>query len=373
MSDRRASGKHRKVKAKDASKSGARVPAAESRSQPVKPRQTAATTSQQESSRKAVRALHAMEKKRAQAAKKGREPEPARDVKASKAAHGKKERKPKVKPEPARQPRREPPRSRAAEQAPQILAQDAPSSRHTKLSSRTRRRRWAAIALICLLAVVALLGSLYYFTGLFHVKEIEVTGCVHLNPDYIRALSGIGSDTRYFGVNGDEVEKALKSEFWVASVTIRRKLPLKLVIQVKERQPWASVTMIGRLFSVDSSGVVLEELPAADPMLPMILGLPSKPVTPGDSVEDDLFSNCRTVLASLPQSLHARFASIASTPTGEVTLITQEGMQIIYGTTADEQTKNEAIRALLQDPGVDLATLAYLDVSVPDHPVIKPR
>ncbi len=227
--------------------------------------------------------------------------------------------------------------------------------------------------LLCLLALVALLGSLYYFTGLFHVKDIEVTGCTHLNPDYIRALSGISRDTRFFGVNAGEVEKALKSEFWVESVTIQRKLPLKLVIRVKERQPWALVPMVGRLFSVDVSGVVLEELAAAGPALPMILDLPPRAVTPGDSVAGAQFQTCADVLLSMPVDLTGRFLSVSSTVSGEVTLVTQEGMRVIYGTATDEQTKNLAIRALLQEPGANPAGLEYLDVSVPDRPVIKPR
>ncbi len=372
MNERRASGRHRKVKAKAGGKAKATRTPEQKRLASAKPGRAAEATSKPQSSRQAVRELHASEKKRASRAKKGLEPEPVIAPQAAPPPRTKKSRKPKAPPE-APTSRRESPRRRAVSAKPQILAQEAFRDRHAKPSGRIRRRRWVVGTLIGILAIVALLGSLYYFTGIFYVKEIEVTGCNHLNPDYIRALSGISTETRFFGVNGGEVEKALKSEFWVESVTIKRKLPLKLILQVKERTPWASVTMIGRLFSVDSSGIVLEELPAPDPALPMILGLSSRPVTPGDSVDDEIFATCRGVLQSLPQALHARFASLASTPSREVTLVTLEGMQIIYGTPTDEQTKNEAIRALLQDPAVDLAGLEYLDVSVPDHPVIKPR
>lgn len=292
------------------------------------------------SNQQAVRELRAAEKKRARLAKKGltRESE-----KASKRA---------------RYPE-------AAQRG---------SARRAAEPLRRTRARWKPVSvLICLLAMAGLAGGLYYGTGLFHVREIEVAGCSRLDPNYIRALSGIDRETRFFGVNGGEVAKALKSEFWVESVSVKRKLPLKLVIQVKERQPWASVPMVGRLFSVDINGVVLEELPSADPALPMMLDLPYRAVAPGDSLQGEQFKTCVDLLLAMPVEVQGRFLSISSTPDQEVTMVTHEGMQVIYGTPSDEETKNKAIKALLQDPGVNLAELAYLDVSEPDHPVIKPR
>lgn len=362
MNEKRGkSDNHRKTKsnARAASKSDSKrkpEPKADSKRTPKTKTRSEPTP---KSNRQAMRELHAAEKKRARRAKKGLSPEP--------------ERKPK-------RARRSKPAKR--DSAPQTVLRENPTAvdqrhRHARRApapKRKTRARWKpALFILCLVALAGLLGGLYYGTDLFHVRDIEVTGCSHLNPDYIRALSGINRDTRFFGVNAGEVEKSLQSEFWVESVSIKRKLPLRLVIHVKERQPWASVPMVGRLFSVDVSGVVLEELPAADPVLPLILDLPPRAVTPGDSVEGEQFQTCVDVLLAMPAELHGRFASISSTPNQEVTLVTREGMQVIYGSPSEEETKNQAVKALLQDPGVNIAGLAYLDVSVPDHPVIKPR
>ncbi len=354
-------GKHRKAKPEPVPKKRKAPKATKETTAKPAPRPTKEPKPQ--SHRQAVRELHAAEKKRAQRAKKGLPPEPVPVASPPKKEKKDKKRRKEKAPVPSPERRRPTPE-------PEILAQ---AEHHTGPSRHVRVRRRLFFLLLGLLLIVALLGSLYYFTGIFHVKDIEVTGCVHLNPDYIKALSGVSADSRFFGVNGGEVEKALKSEYWVESVSIKRELPLKLIIQVKERQPWASITMINRVFSVDIHGVVLEELPAVDPALPMIAGMTSRPVTPGDSVRDEAFDTCAGVLASMPQELNGRFSWISTTPSREINMATQEGMMIIYGTPTDEKTKNEAIRAVLQDPGMTLTSLEYLDVSVPDHPVIKPR
>ncbi len=317
------------------------------------------------SDRSALRELHSAERKRAKQAKKAKKakgltPEPVTSGKKERARAAEAARRP------ARTTERRPVETAAHRLPDAVGARNGPSR-------RVRLRRRLFLFVIGLLLMIALLGCLYYFTGIFHVRDIEVTGCVHLNPDYVRALSGISRDMRFFGVSAGEVREALASEYWVESVTIQKKLPLKLVIRVKERTPWASVTFAGRLFSVDVNGIILEELPAADPALPQVLGLPSRAVTPGDSIAGEQFSSCVIVLTSLRETLCGRFLSISCNAGGELTLMTQEGMQVFYGTLSDQDVKNRAIEAVMEDPAVNLSGLEYLDVSVPDHPVIKPR
>lgn len=235
-----------------------------------------------------------------------------------------------------------------------------------------RLRRFAFFFLLGALVAVGVLTALYYQTELFGVRQVEVRGCNRVDPEYVRSLSGISSATRWLGLDAEGTERAIASEHWIKDVDVSRAFPLKVVITVTERLAAVRVASAGRWYTVDGDGMVLEEMPAADAVLIAVQELPWLNLVAGDRIEDEEFALVMDLLAGMPPELQAMLATAGIDDAGSFRLQLRTGTEVLFGPPDEVEQKQQVIQAILQDTGIDCSTLQYIDVRLPEHPVIKP-
>jgi len=82
---------------------------------------------------------------------------------------------------------------------------------------------------------------------------------------------------------------------WVEDVTLRRMLPSRVDVAIRERRPLGIGRVAGTLYLVDAHGVVIDEYGPkyGDFDLPIIDGLSGKPTAEGNAVDEG-----RTLLAA---------------------------------------------------------------------------
>lgn len=131
------------------------------------------------------------------------------------------------------------------------------------------------------LPVVMVMAALYMISGIaktiFQVRNVVITGNAHLTDEELKNMAGLGADENLLSVSGRKMTLKIMESPWIRSVVVRKEFPDRLLINIRENEPFALLDMEGKLFIVDDKGVMLEELKdIAVPFLPVILSDPYK-------------------------------------------------------------------------------------------------
>lgn len=130
-----------------------------------------------------------------------------------------------------------------------------------------------------MLPVILVVAALYMVSGIvktmFQVRGVVITGNEHLTDEELKSMAGLKTDENLISVSGRKISLKMMESPWIRSVAVRKEFPDRLLINIREAEPFALLDMKGKLFIVDDRGVMLEELrDIAIPFLPIILSNP---------------------------------------------------------------------------------------------------
>jgi cell division protein FtsQ len=122
----------------------------------------------------------------------------------------------------------------------------------------------------------------------FAVHDVVVRGRTRLAPDEIRTLAGIEPGISIWDVDCHAAEERLLARPWVRSATVRRELPHRVVIQLREERPVAILAVASRradpvLYFVARHGRLFGVARGDARDFPFITGLTPADVTGGDA------------------------------------------------------------------------------------------
>lgn len=146
-------------------------------------------------------------------------------------------------------------------------------------------------------------GSLFFSRNpKFELRNINVTSDGRLPPDFFCERAGLKTGINLFSIDFDEVRRKLEEVPLVESVTIERKLPDTLNVNITERVAMAQIrwSTRGLPFLVDRFGVVLP-MTRSGQSLPLIEGLKLEKLRPGDRVDNPGIRQCLDILAAVEQ------------------------------------------------------------------------
>lgn len=127
---------------------------------------------------------------------------------------------------------------------------------------RRRRVKGRAVRLVALLGVALLtvMFSFVYNVEAFRVKVVEVSGVERVSAEKIYGDSEVVIGDSLINLStGDMRENILMKQPLVKEAEIKRVIPSKVKIEVRERQPFAYVTNRKQFYLVDREAVVLEK------------------------------------------------------------------------------------------------------------------
>lgn len=162
---------------------------------------------------------------------------------------------------------------------------------------RSRRQKTAAI----LVVLVALVGTawavkvgadhvadrLWVRNERFWLENLVVRSDGRLRADHVRQYARIQEGMGLFEFSLADVRSALLSIPIVESVSLERRLPDTLIVEIRERVPVARLQAESPrfLFSIDRHGVLLAPAPQ-DSTLPLITGVAREGLRPGTEMSD---------------------------------------------------------------------------------------
>lgn len=239
----------------------------------------------------------------------------------------------------------------------------APGSRaaaeHSKAAYR-RRRLLALGLLVVLLAAGGLLGgrALLLHVGRFQVRQIAVTGAGSVDPELVRAASGVRLGEPLLAVDTGAVRRRVAAIPAVAQVDVSRDWPSTLRVAVTERVPVALAASASGPVLVDATGLAYQAAPSPPPPLPR---LAANRVAPDDPATRAGLA----VLAALSPQLRGQVQVVTAAGPEDVSLKLAGGKQVRWGSPDGAARKAAVLAALLTQPGT------LYDVSAPDLPTVR--
>lgn len=112
----------------------------------------------------------------------------------------------------------------------------------------------------------------------FITRHIDVAGNVRLSRDMVLQYGGLGEGDNSLAVSIGDVERNLRDTPWVEEVSVKRLLPDRFVIKIKERMPSFWVRKDDGLFYANEKGDIIAPVESRN-----FLSLPTLHIMPGAS------------------------------------------------------------------------------------------
>ena len=142
------------------------------------------------------------------------------------------------------------------------IQRDEKEKRQAMKMEKKRKRRNKKIKKILKIVVLLLIiigGTTFAMVSpIFNIKDIKVLNNEKIASDTIISLSGLTSSQNIFRFSNSQVENQIKENPYIETVTINRKLPSTIEIEVTEREHDYSVSFMGKYAYLNKQGYILE-------------------------------------------------------------------------------------------------------------------
>jgi cell division protein FtsQ len=136
----------------------------------------------------------------------------------------------------------------------------------------------ASAALLCVWGLVRYTRT----SPRFAIKSIVTHGNVHRSPEDIARTGGITVESNIFATDLEAAQTRLLADPWVEKITLRRKLPGAVLIDLVEREAHALIAIGSDLYLATRQGDLFKKYEPGDPYdLPIVSG-----IRPDDVAED---------------------------------------------------------------------------------------
>jgi cell division septal protein FtsQ len=154
------------------------------------------------------------------------------------------------------------------------------------------RHAWLVFRIVTVLGLALYGGwrgtALVLGAPALQVSRITVRGHERLSSGEVLALVDGLRGTNILTVDLDQLQNRLLASSWVEEAHIRRILPSRVEIRVRERRPIGIGRLARSLYLIDASGVVIDEYGPnyAELDLPIIDGLAARPSAGASAVDE---------------------------------------------------------------------------------------
>jgi cell division protein FtsQ len=219
------------------------------------------------------------------------------------------------------------------------------------------------------LAVGAYVGARN--TGVFAVRTLEIRGGTEAVRAEVRAALAPDLGTSLLRIDGSNIESRLAPLPDVHSFHYDRSFPHTLRVVIRRERPVLVVRRGAGAFLVAASGRVLR--PLAHPLLshlPRLWLTKDVAVRVGDPLPPGAAA-AATALAPLEGAPLPGAVKLVRGGAKELTLVLGGGLEVRLGDAGDLRLKLAIARRILRTTGAAAAGQGYLDVSVPERPVLS--
>jgi cell division protein FtsQ len=228
--------------------------------------------------------------------------------------------------------------------------------------------------------VVSILSGFILSLPIWQIQKVVVTGNVYITEDKIINTAKVPLSENLFLVDLDEVKAKFSKVVQIKSIKIKRRLPATVVIEVVERKPFA-IAVIGHATTlIDDDGYIiarqslissLYQLNVAD--YPVIRGIDIKSLEGGKRLNESDRRFVKDALQMFGRFIALNQVQLEVGRRDDMVVFLQDVIRVKIGDSNDIEKKIKVTKALLDSVQGKIDKVAYIDVRIPDDPVVKFR
>jgi cell division protein FtsQ len=221
----------------------------------------------------------------------------------------------------------------------------------------------------------ALAGSAYAAaleTSMFAVQTLQIIGGSPSVQDELRRALAPELGRSLLQVNATDIDRRVASLADVVGVTFDRRFPHTLRLRITPERP---VLLVRRgkdgTWLVSARGRVMRELRTPKlSSLPRVWVPASTAVTVGETLSAKDGGLAAAAVAAVARKAFPAPVRFVRESGSELTLVLSSGLEVRLGSVGDLRLKLAIARRILQAVKADATSTGYVDVSVPERPVI---
>jgi cell division protein FtsQ len=234
---------------------------------------------------------------------------------------------------------------------------------------------YSALRMVRFLAAVSTLCAVAAFPGsaLFDLESVSVRGNAAVSAAEVRRLIGIAPGDSAFRVNASQIRERLRSDPRVEDTSVSLEFPHRLTLSVRERAPVAALRVRHGYVLLAADGVAISRATGPGPYLPLQVTRLRAPWVPLGTVVP--WADVRlgaTVAGALPDPLRQEVAGLQVDGSGEVVLLTIEGVVVRVGGADGILARLAAVPDVLAAVRARGMRVEYVDLRFPGSVVVKP-
>lgn len=239
---------------------------------------------------------------------------------------------------------------------------------------RRRKKKRLIKRMIVFLVILVITGIILCLKlPYFNIVRIDVINNKLVTKEEINKLADVRLGKNIFLTNTKQIENKVLSCSYISKVSIKRKFPSTITLDVKERVPELYIAQDKNYILLDSEGYVLDSVESIENMnLIQFSGLDFNSIVKGKKITDDLKKLKQLFLFSDLQRRNLSDVKISSVDIKDVA-----DMKVIFNkitvnignSEGMEKKLNDAINIISQQNLKDAT--GYIDVSYKEKPVIS--
>lgn len=220
----------------------------------------------------------------------------------------------------------------------------------SRVERKLRRRRlyfriFLLALFICFLIILAL------NTDLFTINNIEVIGNNKLSKENIILGSSINKGENIFRISTRQGEKNLINLPYIKEVSIKRKLPKGIFIEVVERKEIFQIKNISSLAVIDEEGYILDIKDNEDENLPLFSGLNIEDKKIGENINtaEDIELNLEFIKEGQALGLLSKMKEVDMADNNNVNIELNNGILVAFGDINNVKYKLSLLNEVIKD------------------------
>lgn len=241
--------------------------------------------------------------------------------------------------------------------------------RRARKARYQRYKRYCIAVSAALLVLVALLFLLPVPFG-----AVLLSGNEAVTEEDVLFEGNIRKPVNVLQVSASDLERRLKGDVRIASVTVTREFPFYIRVQMTERKPEAVIrTDFGFAF-LDGEGFVTATVPAlSGKMYPVITGKRLGNVLLGDVEKNGDVRKALLFISALSEEGRAGFSEVNIGNPDQITAYTREGLAVRLGAAEDMEKQAPLAEKMVSSVRAQHLNASYIDASNLKSPVIRLR
>ena len=186
------------------------------------------------------------------------------------------------------------------------------------------------------LLIIIIAGIIFALVSpIFNIKEINVSNNNQINTETIISLSQLKLNQNIFKFKKNKVNKNIKTNAYIESVEIKRKLPNKVQIQIEERKQEYNVEFLNGYAYINNQGYILQ-ISEEKQALPTIQGIstPDEQIVEGNRLNSEDLEKLEVIIQIMNicknYELDSKITNIDISTKDEYTLYLEEEKKTIY-------------------------------------------